>query len=172
MSSPISAFFLMLTSLPKILIRTMQGRPCRIITPVIEYQAARAREHETRLGQVGLSISFLIVRQPPAHRIINWPEEDQIFSHSRDSPNKVRRRPWWRLQGRFYCCSVTAAAQQPHRRRQYLIPGILLMMLLFIVRSALAWEAVRLILMARRAPRCCGGRHFHKAEYLPLLSIQ
>ena len=35
-----------------------------------------------------------------------------------------------------------------------------------------ALEAVKLIPMARRSPRWCGVRHFHKAEYLPLLSIQ
>ena len=35
-----------------------------------------------------------------------------------------------------------------------------------------AWEADKLIPMARKAPRWCGGRHFHYAEYLPLLSIQ
>ena len=35
-----------------------------------------------------------------------------------------------------------------------------------------AWEAVKSIQMERRAPKWYGGLHFHKAEYLPLLSIQ
>ena len=40
------------------------------------------------------------------------------------------------------------------------------------VKLILAWKAVKLNPVAWRAPRRRGGRHFHWAVYLPILSIR